>query len=226
MRISLLIILCLLSCNRKTKVPPKDLANINCLFSKPLVIGASVSAGHGTQNGGPSTVLSKLLNPLAEIDNRAVDGATSLEILSGFSMEESPSIILGFDLFFWDAAKNECGEGFLNSTKKFFQTIQEKETPMIIGKIPVSVPFPAGIRLAGLRPCAKVINSLIDELCTPESNCLIYDPTDCIKAMGSSKDDDGKAYFSDKLHTSDVGNKFCAEHFVEVGKYKTLDCTI
>lgn len=205
------------------EIPNKDVANTLCLFRSPLVVGASVSAGFGTSTGGPATILARNLNPSSRVTNRSISGATSLAATS-ISPAERPSIVLGFDMFFWDAVRSDCGEAFESRTRDFFRRYRVQKIPMVIGKIPVGVPFPTGVRLASGAVCTRPINRLIDELCTPEHNCVTYDPGDCIRAMGSSVSPEGKPYFRDALHPTTEGNRFCAEHFARHARYKALDC--
>lgn len=206
-------------------VPNESLVNTMCLFSKPLVIGASVSAGYGTSTGGPSTILSKRLNPAAEVANRSISGATSMAATSFFP-KTLPSIVLGFDMFFWDTARGTCDEAFETQTRAFFRRYQKAGVPMVIGKIPVGAPFPTGIRVAGGAPCTSRINALIAEECTLDKNCLIYDPKECFVAMGSPVSSKGENYFLDPIHTSTAGNTFCAEQFVKKARFKQLDCRV
>ena len=206
-------------------VPNEELANTMCLFSKPLIIGASVSAGYGTGTGGPAAILSRNLNPSANVTNLSVSGATSM-ISTHRRMRETPSIVLGFDVFFWDTARGLCDETYETNTREFFQRYQDQGIPMIIGKIPVDAPFPLGVRLAGRQPCTAKINRLIAELCTPDKNCLTYDPKDCFSAMRSQVSATGEAYFQDPVHPTTAGNRFCAENFMRRGAYKRLGCRI
>ena len=213
-----------ISCNKSSPSKLRGPANTNCLFAAPLVLGASVSAGHGTGEG-PADVVAKLLNPEAQITNKAISGATSLQITRDLSLgQTTPSIVMGLDLFFWDAAKNQCGDDFVASTKKFFSVYQSENIPMVVGKIPMGVKFPAGLRLAGTRSCSRIINELLEELCTLKKNCLLYDPKDCISEMGSPGSPEGVSYFNDQLHTSKAGNEFCAKQFVEARQYEKLKC--
>lgn len=204
-------------------VPNQELANTMCLFSKPLIVGASVSAGYGTGTGGPAAILSRSLNPSANVTNLSVNGATSM-ISTNRRMRETPSVVLGFDMFFWDTARGLCDETYEKNTREFFKRYQDQGVPMIIGKIPVNAPFPLGVRLAGNQPCTSKINRLIRELCTPDKNCLTYDPRECFTAMGSPVSPTGEAYFQDPVHPTTAGNRFCAENFMRRGAYKQLSC--
>lgn len=207
------------------EAPNSELANTMCLFSRPLVIGASVSAGYGTSTGGPAAILSRQLNPAARVTNRSISGATSMAV-TNFFPRALPSIVLGFDMFFWDTARSTCTEEFATQTRAFFRRYQEAGVPMVIGKIPVDAPFPAGIRLAGRAACTSRINALIAEECTLDKNCLVYDPKDCLVAMRSPVSPSGENYFLDPVHTSSAGNTFCAEQFVRRARFRQLDCKL
>ncbi len=201
--------------------PPNS--NELLLFSRPLILGASVSRGFGTTDGGPGKVISKMINPQAEITNKSMSGHTSLESTKNLNYFDShPSIVLAFDLFFWDANREQTGPAFEANTRKLFKTFQDRRIPMIVGRVPVGVNFPEGIRIAGTKKSARVINTLLEELCTMEKNCLLYDPKICFDLMGSPVGPDGVRYFSDSLHTTNAGNLFCANIFVKSGVYRSL----
>ena len=195
-----------------------EIANTLCLFSKPLIVGASVSAGYGTSTGGPAAILSRRLNPSAEVRNLAFNGATSSAFASA-TPAKMPSVIMGFDMFFWDTAFNRCGGEYEAETRSFFERFQSRGVPMVIGKIPTNAPFPIGVRLAGTRPCTARINRLLDELCKIENNCLLYDPKDCFQAMKTPQN-----YFLDQMHPTTAGNEFCAREFMRRADYKRLTC--
>ena len=196
-----------------------------CLFASPLVLGASVSKGYGAPKGGPSSIVSRMLNPDAQILNLAVSGASSVQSTKNHQVPKPPpSIVLAFDLFFWDTAKNACGEEFAANTARLINMYKELGIPVVLGKIPVGVRFPMGVKAAGSRPCTPVINNLLAELCKEENNCFIYDPKDCLDAMLEPISPEGVPYFYDALHTSDEGNLFCAHHFINSKKYQEYRC--
>lgn len=189
------------------------------LFSAPLVLGASISAGYGTRDGGLGAVLAKSINPDARITNKAISGATSVQSTSHLDLTSfDPSVVLGLDLFFWDAAREQTGKRFENNTRKLFEIFREKQTPMILGKVPVlDLPFIGG-RVKDLIESARRVNGLLEELSLSHPACLLYDPVPCILSMGfgSSK------YFSDGLHLNSVGNKYCADYFIKSGGHTKL----
>jgi hypothetical protein len=193
------------------------------LFTQPLILGASVSAGFGTSDGGPGTVVSRMINPKSKVTNRAMSGHTSVESTRNLDVSSfSPSVILAFDLFFWDANRELAGREFETQTRKFFKTIQDAKIPMVVGRVPVGVAFPDGIREAGKKPSTARVNSLLEELCTLEKNCILYDPKICFDLMGGPVSPEGVRYFSDSLHTTNEGNKFCGRIFVSSGLVEKL----
>ncbi len=158
----------------------------------------------------------RMVNPLAKITNLAFNGASSLQSTAKLNLDNyKPSIVLGLDLFFWDTVREQVGEKFEENTRKLFQQIQARGIPMIIGKIPM-VDLPLGNRAESIKKSALKINKLLEELCTLENNCLLYDPLDCLLCM------DFASHFSENLHFTDEGNKFCAEFLARYGVYKNL----
>lgn len=187
------------------------------LFSRPLIIGASISAGYGTGDGGPGAVLARMINPNAKITNIARSGATSVQSTSHVDFDSySPSIVMGFDLFFWDAAREQVNTKFEQNTRKIFKSFQDRKIPMIIGKIPV-VDLPFGLKAAGIKKSSEKVNALLEELCTLKKNSLLYDPLEVFMRMDSDE------YFSDNLHLTTKGNQFCASFLAQSGIYKKLE---
>ena len=180
------------------------------LFSRPLVLGASISAGYGTRDGGLGTVLARKINAESKVINKAQSGATSVQSTAHLNLDAfDPSIILGLDLFFWDAAREQTGKKFEENTSRLFRFSKEKNIPMIIAKVPVlDLPF-IGSRADALKQSALKVNRLLERLSLETGHVLLYDPVPCFMAMG-----DGN-YFIDGLHLSEEGNKYCADYFLK-----------
>lgn len=158
-----------------------------------------------------------MINPDTQITNVAMSGATSVQSTSHLNLSLfNPSIVLGFDLFFWDAARDQTGPRFESNTKKLLEHFHERRIPMIIGKVPV-IDLPFGLKSEALKKSAMKVNSLLDQLCVPEKNTLLYDPLECFLAM------DSDSYFSDNLHLTKEGNKFCAQFLVNSEIYRRLE---
>ena len=218
-----------------------------CLFSQPLVVGASVSAGYLAGGLGPSSIMAKKLNDQADIQNISHAHKTSLESLqmgkngTPYNKLPTPSVVMGLDLFFWDAAKRECGADFITKTNDFFQFYQDKNVPMIIGKLPKGITQPSGYnRLNGDNPCTDPINELLEKKCTLEKNCILYDLKDCFQKLkldakekfGEGKEKERVAYlkekmalyFVDDIHPSRAGNEYCSQAYIEQKAYQALHC--
>ncbi len=182
-----------------------------CLFEDTLVTGASISAGYGARRGGPSLIIAETIHPHARVDVQALGGRSSIDIISELRPGPTPpSLVMAVDLFFWDAARNECGAEFVASTTNFIASHLARGIPMVIGKIPVGATFPEGIRIGSSTACGPQVNALLESLCRPEANCLLYNPRDCFTAMGGPT-----GYFFDELHT----NQFIAD-----GRWRQLTC--
>ena len=190
-----------------------------CLFGDTLVTGASISAGYGARRGGPSLIIAETLDPHARVDVQARGGMGSVDIIRELNVPAAPSLIMAVDLFFWDAARDECGPTFEASTRAFIDGWVGRGVPLVIGRIPVGATFPEGIRLGAATACGPKVNALLAQLCTPERNCLLYDPLDCFTAMGGPG-----GYFFDALHTNHQGNQFCARRFIADGRWRQLRC--
>lgn len=176
------------------------------LFAHPLILGASVSAGYGTRDGGISAVLSRMINPHAVITNKAVSGATSVQSTAHLDLGRyHPSIVLGLDLFIWDAVRGETGKRFENNTRRLFDHFGEKNIPMIVGKLPV-VDLPFVGNFEELKNNAMKVNEVLEKTSDGRTS-ILFDPLECLLTMESH-------HFLDGLHLSGEGNIHCAKYFL------------
>lgn len=197
-----------------------EVSNSICLFNKPLLVGASITKGYKANSGGASSIIANNLSPGAKINNIAKSGISSAISLENHTLPiELPSIVMGLDLFFWDAANNKCGEIFVKKTKSFMKLYQDQKIPMILGKLPKRINSPSGYNILNNNDCTNKINSLLETECTIDKNCLLYDPNECLSVMEKSKE-----YFVDHLHTTVEGNKYCANIFISNKNYQKLEC--
>jgi hypothetical protein len=224
-----------------------SIAQSMCLFSNPLIVGASVSAGYMANPGGAPDIIAKKLNPGAQVSSMAHPDKTSIQSLTMGKNKvpydqnpETPSIVMGLDLFYWDAYKEKCGPEFEKHTTNFFSFYQEKKVPMIIGRLPVGLNEPSGYAALNKRECTKKINQLLEKLCTLEKNCTLYNPADCLsnlKLEAKEKFGAGQElqrieylkkkqseFFVDDKHPSDAGNQYCANSFIKSKVYQGLTC--
>jgi len=200
-----------------------DLSKSLCLFSKPLLVGASLTRGQGANPGGAASIIATSLNPNSQITNISRSGAKSVDSLKDHEVPANPpSVVIGLDLFFWDAARNDCGDAFEANTKSFIKMYLDKGIPLILGKISKNVRYPVGYnRLLNQSLCINKINLLLEQECTIDKNCLLYNPRECLDKIS---EENQAAFFVDRLHTSIVGNRFCAEDFIATSRFKDLKC--
>lgn len=215
-------------CDRpKTKT--EDVSHAVCLFSRPLVVGASISRGFGANAGGPGALIAEQLSPDTQITNMASSGTASVASLKDHQVPiPAPSVVMGVDLFFWDAARKKCGPDFEDKTKSFIKLYQDLKIPLILGKLPKDASFPPGYAVLDKNECTDKINKLLEEECTAEKNCLIYDPMNCFRKMKENhpKAEQLKKFFVDDLHTSVEGNRYCANVFIGAKAYQNLSCPL
>jgi len=134
------------------------------LFQSPLIVGASVSADWSSLS--PGKVLSLRYTSKQNIETVARPGRPSYDVLPLLSENQlkGRSIIIGFDLFFWDTTgpsvqKSEAAlSRLLNEAKRH-------RVPVVIGDVPEL--------LRGHQPRRAEINAMIRRSCQTKSLCHV-----------------------------------------------------
>jgi hypothetical protein len=126
------------------------------LFAKPLIIGASVSADWGTQSPGKRLALR--YTHLGQIKSFAKGGRPGVETLRAFPTSgfDDRSVILGLDLFFWDSTLPSV-EATLTAMSRLFEISKELQIPLVLGDIPELIP--------GYQPHRTRLNRELHERC-------------------------------------------------------------
>ena len=123
--------------------------NDSVLFSKPLIIGASVSADWASLSPGKRLAHRHVDKPQVKVIARGGQtGASVLGLVNSKDLEDR-SIIIGLDLFFWDSARGNLESAF----KKLQFLVSEAERlkiPLLIGDIPELAP--------GFQPLRDALN--------------------------------------------------------------------
>lgn len=80
------------------------------LLQKPLIVGASVSSGYGTE--GPGNRLSRRFTKKENIVNIAIPGSTGRSHVPSLKPElvKDRSIIIAMDFLFWDSVYSNSNE--------------------------------------------------------------------------------------------------------------------
>jgi hypothetical protein len=134
------------------------------MFSKPLITGASISADWASLSPGKRLAERLVKSPDVRVIARG--GQTGASVLAGVtpSVLKDRSIIIGFDLFFWDSTRASA-EPSVKALKTLVAQAQERDIPLIIGDIPELIP--------GHQPNRKELNQMIYRSCKAAKNCFV-----------------------------------------------------
>lgn len=119
------------------------------LFAKPFIVGASISADWVAHSPGKRLAFRHSKNSDVRVLARGGQtGVTVLNLLKSQDLEDR-SVIIGFDLFFWDSVR-----GNLKSVNERLDRLAAEAerigVPLIIGDVPELIP--------GFQPLAQAIN--------------------------------------------------------------------
>jgi hypothetical protein len=188
------------------------------LFSKPLIIGASVSADWASLS--PGKRLSYRHTDRANVLTIAKSGHPGIDVLRDVTDKklEGRSIVIGFDLFFWDSGRADATET-LTAMRKLVKRTGELGIPLVLGDIPELIP--------GYQPIRRELNQMIHRACDSEPHCTVIRLDDLHKQVMRDRalTIKGKKYtfrelVPDGLHIGDVAGEFLADHVHEAIRAK------
>ncbi len=134
------------------------------LLKKPLIVGASVSAGFGTE--GPPTRLAKRFTSMSDILNLAVPGSAARGQLSLLNPEvlKDRTIVVAMDFLFWDSVYPEVKPS-VQALDRLIRLAGARKIPLIIGDIPL---------LLGNRQINRAeLNREIHAAARPKKRCYV-----------------------------------------------------
>lgn len=125
------------------------------LFSKPLILGASISADWAAMS--PGKRLAHRHNQESQVQVLARGGQTGASVLGLLRSHDldDRSIVIGFDLFFWDSTRADVSAS-LKKMEALVADAEKRKLPLVIGDIPELAP--------GFQPARKVLNKKLREL--------------------------------------------------------------
>lgn len=183
------------------------------LFSKPLIVGASVSADWAALS--PGKRLAHRHNSEADVRVIARGGQTGASVLGLLRPRDldDRSLIIGFDLFFWDSARGSL-EVSLKKLDELVAEAEKRRIPLVIGDIPELAP--------GFQPSRAALNKKLRSL-QAESSLVRIIPLEKIylEVMANGYVEiRGKRYtffdlVPDGLHIGDVAADFLADLIYE-----------
>ena len=179
------------------------------LFAKPLITGASISADWASLS--PGKRLAERLAKSPDIRVIARGGQTGASVLAGVTptVLKDRSVIVGFDLFFWDSTRASVAPS-LKALKTLVAQAQANNIPLLIGDIPELVP--------GHQPMRRQLNEAIYSACGAAKNCFVIPLDELYQKI--SKDGfveiKGKKYsffdlVPDGLHIGNVAGDYLAD---------------
>lgn len=135
------------------------------LLKTPLIVGASVSAGH---NGvmSPGKNLAIKYTPADQIRTLAANGRTGRDSLRRLTEKDlqGRSLVIGVDLFFWDTARSTPAES-LPAVRRMVELSQKLDVPLVLGDIPALFP--------PFQPHLQALNQEIHAACKKSARCAI-----------------------------------------------------
>lgn len=148
------------------KPPPENLS-IASVFSAPLIIGASVSAGMRTTNPVERALRRQNLSPpILNVAKRGSRGRDLVHRIQAMDLRRF-SVIVGIDLFFWDTVLPPSLPS-MPEIERLCRMAESRKVPLLLGTVP-DLQVPA-LQL-GLR---KVIEE-ISRAAEPRPFCRILD---------------------------------------------------
>lgn len=188
------------------------------LFARPLIVGASVSADWASLS--PGKRLSYRHTDRANVVTIAKSGHPGFEVLRDVSDEKlkGRSIVIGFDLFFWDSGHAESGET-LTALRRLVKTTRDATIPLVIGDIPELIP--------GYQPIRRELNQMIHRICETEPHCAVLKLDDLHRQVmiDRSLTIKGRRYtfrelVPDGLHIGDLAGDYLADFVHEAIRSK------
>jgi hypothetical protein len=178
------------------------------LFARPLIAGASVSADWASLS--PGKRLSYRYTDKPNVVTVARSGHPSLDVIPLLTDKvlSDRSIIVGFDLFFWDSV-NENPQASIDGMKALVAKAKKRGIPVVFGDIPEL--------LAGHQPGRAKLNKALREL-RANGHCVLVELDELhrdVMRHGGLKVN-GRLYtlrelVPDGLHIGDVAGEFLAD---------------
>jgi hypothetical protein len=183
--------------------------NLQQLFQKPLIVGASVSADYFTESPGKLVALDYTSSDHIKV--LAKNGKPSTHILSQVteSLVKDRTIIVGVDLFLWDSFTPSAAQT-LEQMDRLIHLSEKYKIPVVLGEIPTLLP--------GTQKSAAIINRKLYEHCQSKVDCYVLPLHDLmVKTLTDGYiDHQGRRYdlqtlVPDGLHIARPASQFLAE---------------
>lgn len=187
-------------------------------LKRPLIVGASVSAGYGST--GPGHRLALRYTSADKIENLAVPGATGRQQITNLQAEtvKDRSIILAMDFLFWDSVYPDSKPS-VDALDRLLRLGQARKIPVVIGDIP---------SLLGSRQVNRAsLNREIHKRCESAKQCYVLKLDDLHQKLMRDRHIEvkGKRYgfrdlLPDGLHLADVAGEYLADQIYQLPLFR------
>lgn len=179
----------------------EDILFEEATFTRPVILGASVSAGYTTNlKKGPSSHFLESIE-IPTYKNISIPGSTSQRMIKAANKSKNyneSSVKVAIDLFFWDSVKiQNCSEE--NIEKLYSGKVYESlfKGPSILAQVP-------NINSSQKPECLSSINSVLEKMCNSKSCKLL-------KSFGKEFKELKPSQMNDELHPNDIGAQILGE---------------
>jgi hypothetical protein len=210
--------------------PSAQSADLCALFDKPLITGASVSAGFRTES--PGHLLAKKCGSLSRMTQVAGYGVPGVEIAPRWIRGmRAFSIVVAIDLFFWDtlpiaadgrSSPPDCSDS-LAALERVLGTQRSTLVPLVIGNVPPLRTSFEGIRnFFGNRSCRQRINDQLASGCKAATGCHVLDLDQAYRQLSSKgisyhgRNHSTSDFLPDGLHLSEIGSQYVSEQITKL----------
>ncbi len=188
------------------------------LLKKPLIVGASVSAGYGTL--GPGDRLALRYTTKENIVNIATPGSAGRAQAENLTPDlvKDRSIILAMDFLFWDSVYPDTKPS-VQALDRLIRLAGARKIPLIVGDIP---------SLLGPRQASRTaLNKEIRERCVAKKNCFVLKLDDLHRKVMQDRylEVKGKRLtfrdlLPDGLHLADAAGEFLADQIYQLPPFR------
>lgn len=183
------------------------------ILQKPLIIGASVSAGYGTPSPGKRLALRYTTD--ANVRTIAQNGKPGKEVLRSISAKslEDRTAIIGLDLFFWDST-HASAKVSIEALRSLVALAKKQNLPLVLGEIPGLLP--------SHQPSREALNLEMAQACRTYDRCVLLPLDEILHKViaDGSLEYKGKHYglmdlLPDGLHLGPVAADYLADRILE-----------
>ena len=186
-----------------------DAKSLAAALSRPLILGASLSADWATASPGKRLAL-KYTN-LKSIHTHAFGGRTGKSVISSLAPGalEDRTCVIAIDLLFWDSAQKSI-HPTVQAFERLMLDVIRLQLPIVVGEVPTLMP--------ALQPHAERLNAMLTRYQTSYSGFFVMPFVQLYAVLLrdgelqiKGRTHNAAELASDGLHIGDVASEHLAE---------------